>query len=505
MIKKAVKIKNWPFNKDEKVKLTWIGEPFKQNNKWMFYAYFKGTGATKRIIMDWGSVHFLAVDKYYTNGNLNNAEIQKDVEIIDINLNGIKPEYREREWNIRGAGFNLQTKSKTFNFNKNGTLYTIPVVEIIRAVLAPDKSLLYRILEMDTLESYFTYDMEAGKLNIYFTSEYEPKLLTSEKVNHLAWILTNEEVFRMFNQVGQGIWEKREISYSFLLNKFSIRTRVLRKEKSIRILEIISLHRKRINVGEINIFHPSLEETIFSKDPKKRKYVSKNGDGDKELDPNADGATKDSEEIDTFLLNHEYERLPTINKKKTGRKVSRGQEDKNTRTYSSDNENLRTTADFGGEDIVKGLEFRNLNEIKEMGELQEFVEMLKLLEKRQTVKSVDIIIDYIPEGKKFSKLSNGITRRKYAVGKIIMVDHGENCLVEVEREDKALSMLLLKSYRSINWKEIYYTLIVGLINESGKWANEVIEKVERNGIIVSRNKHVSGDIYKKSNYIYSKI
>lgn len=32
MSKAAVIIKDWPFEKGEKVKLTWIGEPFKQNN-----------------------------------------------------------------------------------------------------------------------------------------------------------------------------------------------------------------------------------------------------------------------------------------------------------------------------------------------------------------------------------------------------------------------------------------------------------------------------------------
>lgn len=504
MSKDEVIIKNWPFRKGEKAKLTWIGEPFKKNKKWMFYAYFQGK-TKERVLMDWGSIHFMTLEKYYTYGNLNNGETDTDVEIIDINLNGVKAEYNEREWKIRGEGFYLQTKSKIFNFYKNGVYYIIPIIEIIRSVLAPNKFMLYRILEMDGLGNYFTYEVHGNKLDIHFSSEYEAKFLKSEKVNHLAWILTNKEVFRMFNEVGQGIWEKQEINYPFLLNKFSIRARVLRKEKSIRILEIISLNKKRINAEEINIFHPSLEEAVSSNEPKKRKYVGKSEDGDKEIDNSADGATKDSEEIDTFSLNHEYQRLPKINKKKTGIKAARSKEDKNTQIYTIDNDNLRTTADTGGENLVRGLEFKNLTEVKEKGELQEFIEILKLLEKRQAVKSVDIIIDYLPEGKKFSKLNDGITRRKYAIGKIVMADGRENCLIDVEREYKALSMLLLKGNRVMNWSKVCNRLLMGLIDESGKWSNLEISIISELGILVLRNKHVSKTILGKVNIIYEKI
>ncbi|WP_029451288.1 Tn7-like element transposition protein TnsE [Clostridium algidicarnis] len=505
MSKEAVIIKNWPFSKGEKVKLTWIGEPFKHNNKWMVYAYFRSTNNTRRIMLDWASTHFLSVGKYYANGNLNNGETKEDIEIIDINLNGVKPEYRERDWNISGAGFSVQTKSKTFNFYKNGSLYTIPIIEIIRAILAPDKFMLNRILEMDTLENYFIYELNRSNLDIHFTAEYEAKYIKGEKVNHLAWILTNESVLRMFNSIGQGIWEKKELKYDFLLERFNIRARVERKDKFIKVLEIISLYKKKINVEEINVFHPSLEETISSNDPKKRKYVSKNDKGDRELDPDADGSTKDSEGIDTFMLNHEYEREPKIKKKKTGRKVTRNKEDKNTKTYVLDSNNLRTTADTGGENVIRGLEFRNLAEIKEIGELQEFIEVLKLLEERQDVKSVDIIIDNLPEGKRFSKLNDGIRNRKCGIGKIIMVDGRENCLIEVEREDKALSMLVLKSNNQANWKSIYNILIMGLVNESGKWSNSEIEKIKELEITVLRNKHINKNVYEKATHIYEKL
>lgn len=508
MSKEAVIIKNWPFGKGEKVKLTWIGEPFKQNNKWMVYAYFKGASATRRIILDWASIHFLSVEKYYTDGNLNSSKAIKNAEVIDINLNGIKAEYKEKDWEIWGTGFKEKTKSKTFNFLKNGVLYTIPIVEVIRAVLAPNKFMLNRILEMDTFESYFTYEMKDGELDIHFTSEYEPKLLKSEKINHLAWILTNISVLRMFNSVGQGVWEKEKLEYDFLLDKFSIRARVEKKDKFIRILEIIALNKKGINAEEINVFHPSLEESISSNDTKKRKYVTHNDQGDRELASDADGSTKKSDEINTFMINHEYEKNPKINKKKTGRKIIRSTEDKNTKTYVLDSEKLRTTADTGGEEIIRSLEFINVTQIEVKGELQEFIKILRQLEKRNDIKSISTIVGDLPEGifgKRFSKLRDGITERRYVIGEIVMISGKEFSLIEVEREDKALSMLLLEMNRSIKSNSIYSLLLLGLVNRSGNWSNDEIEKIEAKGIKVYRIKHINKNIFDKGNHIYKKL
>ena len=37
------------------------------------------------------------------------------------------------------------------------------------------------------------------------------------------------------------------------------------------------------------------------------------------------------------MINHEYETVPKINKRKVGRKIIRNNEDKNTKTYILDN------------------------------------------------------------------------------------------------------------------------------------------------------------------------
>lgn len=118
--------------------------------------------------------------------------------------------------------------------------------------------------------------------------------------------------------------------------------------------------------------------------------------------------------------------------------------------------------------------------------------MLKLLEKRDDIKKVNIIIDEPPEGKRgkrFSRLSDGVTRRKYAIGQVTMMDGRECSLIDVEREDRALSILILKVKKLVNWKRIYSILLLGLVEESGKWDSEEIEGIKQKGIVVIRKKH----------------
>ncbi|QPW57581.1 hypothetical protein IRP63_12255 [Clostridium botulinum] len=233
--------------------------------------------------------------------------------------------------------------------------------------------------------------------------------------------------------------------------------------------------------------------------------MSKNSSSDRKLDSSSDGATKDSEQIDTFLIAHEYEKMTKINRVKSGRAVRRNKEDESTKKYAFEDKGLRTTADAGGQEMIKGLEFTNIESVEEKGELEEFVQVLKLLKKRRNIKSVEIIIGELQEGrtgKRFSRLNDGVTKRKYAIGKIVMIDGRECSLIEIEREDKALSMLMLKANSSVKWNWIYSRLLLGLVDESGKWSNEVIKKAEEQGILFYRSKHIKKGIYERAEHIY---
>ena len=66
-----IRLKDWPFQKSEKVKLFWMDNPYKKDNKWVLDTYFEGRDGIKKLTLDWATVHFLSIGRYYINGNLN--------------------------------------------------------------------------------------------------------------------------------------------------------------------------------------------------------------------------------------------------------------------------------------------------------------------------------------------------------------------------------------------------------------------------------------------------
>lgn len=115
--------------------------------------------------------------------------------------------------------------------------------------------------------------------------------------------------------------------------------------------------------------------------------------------------------------------------------------------------------------------------------------MLKQLKKEPNVDNVEIIVGELPGYRAFSTLSDGETRRKYAIGKITMIDGSERSIIDIEREGRSLSILVLKVQDKVNWKWIYSKLIYGVVNESRVWSNKDIEDIINIGIIIERKRH----------------
>ncbi|WP_238343607.1 hypothetical protein [Gracilibacillus saliphilus] len=57
-----------------------------------------------------------------------------------------------------------------------------------------------------------------------------------------------------------------------------------------------------------------------------------------------------------------------------------------------------------------------LHEIQAQGELQDLINVLKVMEQHYQVQAIRAIIDVLPEGigeRRFTKLSDGVTKRRY--------------------------------------------------------------------------------------------
>lgn len=500
-----LKIKNWPFKLGEKAQLVWIGEPFKCNNKWMIDTYFNNGKITKKVIQDWANIHFLSIDKYYTDGDLNSGEVIdefKTMSIIDIDLSGIMPKYNENDWNIKMSYY--KSKSRTFNFYKNGVLYSIPLVEIIRSVLAPNSFMLNVILYNNVFEDYFTYQIDDNAINLYFNSNYRNAYLKDNYYNHLAWIISNEEISKTINSIGYNILINNKMIFDFYMRSFKFKARVRKNKIGYTILEILKVKEKHIKFNQLNIYHPSFEEQRSSNNAKIRKYIALNRDSDRTIDDGADGANKTDESINEDLITHEYINIPKVKKEKMGYKNKRTNEDENTKKYFSEDDKKRTLSDEGGMNTAKGLEFSNLNN-QTANELMEFINVLNLLGKMDGIKSVNYNIVYLPVGRKFSYLSDRITRRQCIIAEIIKSNENKYSILEVEREKKALSTLLLTENQYINWNYTYKIVLEGLVSESGKWSNEVFQKLRDDGININRIKHTKRSNYENAKSINSKL
>lgn len=490
--RKKLKLGNWSFEKGKKAKLIWIGEPFKHNNKWMIDTYFNDGESTKRVIQDWANIHFLSIDKYYTDGDLRSGEVIDNdgvMKTIDINLSGITPKYNETEWNILKS--NYRSQSKTFSFWKNNVLYTIPIIEIVRAVLAPNTFMLNTILYNDILEDYFTYSIEDRKLQIDFTNEYKKSCLNDKYYNHLAWMISNEEILKMYNDIGYNIISKGKLIFDFNIPNFSITARTKRNKHGFTIMEILKVTSKEIKIDELTVYHPSFQERKKSDEAKLRTYINLNNkDEDKIIDNSVDGAKDFDERINNELILHEYINIPTVKKEKTRSGRLRTIEDNNTQKYIINDDNLRTLSSEGGIKKASGIEASANDEAIIPKELNDFIYSLRELEKLEWIKKVDISIVKLPLGRKFSYLNNGLDRRKCLIAEIIKVNGDILSIIEVERQEKLLSTLVLKIDVYINRKLIYEKLLYGLIYKSGKWSNEVIENLEKINIAIDRKKHI---------------
>lgn len=501
-----LKIKNWPFKLGEKAQLVWIGELFKYNNKWMIDTYFNNGKITKKVIQDWANIHFLSIDKYYTDGDLNSGEVIdefKTMSIIDIDLSGIMSKYNENDWNIKMSYY--KSKSRTFNFYKNGVLYSIPLVEIIRSVLAPNSFMLNTILYNNAFEDYFTYQIDDNILNLYFNSNYRNTYLKDNYYNHLAWIISNEEILKTINSIGYNILINNKMIFDFYMRFFKFKARVRKNKIGYTILEILKVKEKHIKFDQLNIYHPSFEEQRNSNNAKIRKYIALNRDSNRTIDDSADGANKTDESINEDLITHEYINIPKVKKEKMGYRNKRTNENENTKKYLSEDDKKRTLSDEGGENLTKGIEVSHIDINKVDGELKEFIEVLNILRAMEGIKSVEINIVELPLGRKFSYLSDSVTRRKCAIGKVVTVDGREHSLIEVEREGRALSMLIITVNGQVNWQWVYKKILSGLVQESGKWSNKVFTLLEKQGFVIKRLKHIGNSQYDKVKYIISKL
>ncbi|PEF15884.1 Tn7-like element transposition protein TnsE [Bacillus cereus] len=509
MSQQQVKIE-WPFAEDEKVQLIWIGDPFRQDNKIMFKSYFRTNDCTESILMDWGTLPCLAIQHYYTDGIITTSQSPKDIFEVDITIypNGVK--YYEKPWAIKGSKDSATSRSFIFSFK--GKNIILPVIEVIRSILAPNGFLLYRLFESNSFPQFFTEIYETNKMHLNFSSQYEKKYTQAPFVYQLAWLLTNPDLRRAFENISFTWIEERVLKFEWAFTKPIIVTaRVKENNNSWTVLQIVNVKNKYIPYDNISISHPEIQNREKSNEAKKITYHKQNQKGNQEeftLDEQVDGTTEDFDLVQMNQLKHEYTIVPKIDRVKGNSTKQRTKEDENTKKYYINNDAIRSTADVGGEQLARGLEQQILQEIQTQGELQDFINVLTIMEQHPQVREIRVVIDVLPDGmgeRKFTKLSDGITKRRYVIAEVYMVKGTRFNIIEIERETYSLSMLIISSSSVENWECIYNRLFINLVNNSGTWASKSLKSFENQGITFTKAKHSSKGIQHRAKILLKKL
>lgn len=102
---------------------------------------------------------------------------------------------------------------------------------------------------------------------------------------------------------------------------------------------------------------------------------------------------------------------------------------------------------------------------------------MRVLQDFPEVQYINIIQGSLKEfsdRKRFVYLNDGMTERKYVIAEIILISNKMVSVIEVEREYKSLSTLIVRLNKVVN-KEYYYHLILNhLINNSGTWDKRLL-------------------------------
>jgi hypothetical protein len=226
---------------------------------------------------------------------------------------------------------------------------------------------------------------------------------------------------------------------------YEIRARFRQDGDIIRIEEILSIKRQGLGFQWIDVTSPNYRVPGTSSTGKRKKIII---DDENELiiDVNSSGSQKAEKIVEILTAENIFEDHPTINRipYKNGKSKSI---DKSERLLVNTKGSV-SAADFSSNNTMMGIEFKELDQSLEKfdEEIKLFLSIIEIMSKRYKDINVFHYIGHLPEGnngKKFSKLDNGVTPRKYVFVKVTFNNGSTIYLIEIERNGRSLSTIAL--------------------------------------------------------------
>lgn len=495
MRNKGIKIKSWPFDKGARVKLEWIGAPFRYEKKVVLPVYFSGKVngyyTTEKLIVDWTVLTSLIIQHYYVDGVITKPISPNQTEEIIITIDPNNVTYFDQNYSIRGTSY-MET-SQTFVIKYKGERFYLPLIEVMRGIIAPNAFLLNCLFEMNSFPLYFTEQYEPDLLRLHFTSSYNAKYLKNEYLHHLVWLLMNNPVRKVYENMSSNFHFNNSIKFEWpFQTPIKLKLRVKKTATGYTVLNIIAMLEKQLQVSNLEISHPILIRQEKSNEPRKRVILPLSAAGDYEADATVDGRINEFDEVVTDTLTHEYIDGLIITKQKVASTKQRDGIDENTKKTVKVDNNNRSMGDMGGTNILRGLEVKSLQNTYVNGELADFKEVLHELLRAYFVESVEAYIGDLTDigERSFAFLDDGITPRKYIVAYVKLRNGKEVALLEVERAGRSVSTLIVEALDGSNIKLYIEPLLKYIIFSSGSWLKEGLVKWEKS-LAIYKVKHTS--------------
>lgn len=511
--KGKVKFKYWPFVQGERVKLIRISKPYQNsNNRWLIDGLFysKASHSYKSLQCDIATLPALHFNGLYVDGEFIEYEstVEMEISLSATDLEGkiINPFCKKYEHNPKFDYY-------TFGLSYNNNFLIIPLIEIVRAILAPDVFWMHRIAQLDTLDTLFINEVNSeGVLHINCDSEMSLSYIESNpKIWHLSWILTNPNIYKMVNALHHNIVKGNGFLFLFDFSSLDMVVLAEKWDKNIFVREIRVFRNKQINANAIDIKHPKLKKRILTNEiqekPSTTIKTGKNSN-DYDLDSDKTGFHSEPDFVSyDHLAKSGYTTKVEIKRHRQNEESPTSVETEETIKKYKEDDNTRTTAETGGSDRVPQLEFNNFDNINEeiFAEINSIFELIK---EREDVRAAQKTIGTLKSHKnpsKFSKLLNG-SPRKYFVGIIILNNGKEAILIELEGEQYALATLMLVSDNNIGQDKISEICHQIFESISISWPSEILDIITKNNNLKEyRYNHTKVDIAIKANKIFSNI
>ncbi|MFT9494966.1 Tn7-like element transposition protein TnsE [Anaerosolibacter sp.] len=508
---RRLRLRPWPFEKDEQVELFWLCSPYlNKDHNWMFRAAFRDMrNNTRDIELPWGTLPNLAIGQSYKDGLPDESVKMGKIEEIDVS--------RLNKYEIC-SGFDMPPglfylyknsmygRQKVCKFTLRDRTFYVPCVEVIRSFLTPSKLLAYQLLKpqgLQPLVESFSYPHDNG-VQINLSRDVPMKLANDDNVMHLLWLLKDKYAKITWDYVYENLFRKANrnslgnphfaLSSSVLIEArppymehCNWTFRGITVNNDTLILEIMSITGLELPYKYITYTHPSFYKSELVNEPKTAKRVAIKENVDYELDESHKSTNRISNPatIDNAKLRfgfNGFHKVRRTSKRTNVQRIGSHEGNKIIEVKNNKNNIIVGTQDWVYGGGITPLEFRllEIDYTSTTRGLDEFLQALKYIKSYYEELRLQLNIVFLPEGKNFSYYPNG-HRRTCAIVKVETKNKLPCYILEIGREDNwSISTLfvyqLSNMCRSTDDEKLFDRILRGLVNNNGHWDKSFVQQ-----------------------------